>query len=265
MRTLLPILCLTLSVVSAADKSWRFKSDQPIYEALTTDDPTLLSSIVYTGRGLRTVGDARLSSDRREETEINAYLFEISFGPAIPKIEFIVNPEVKTLRQAVSLAQIYGFLVGQWPSEFLRSCQSVVIHLGEPEGVSAFAGTQYESRFGRKLKSVLVVHHGHLVKAMQWGTIEETLLHEAAHLALSHQHLSDEWKEAVRADGKYITKYAATNDVEDVAESFVFYYAIRYRPKRLSGRLKHQINEAIPNRIRFFDRLFGFSAPNGER
>ena len=259
MRTLLAILFLFLAAPSASGKSWRFSSDQPIYETLTTNDPTLLSSIVYTGRGLRTVGDARLSSDRRAETDINAYLFEISFGTGNPKIEFIVNPEVRTLRQAVRLAQIYGFLVGQWPSEFLRACQSVVIYLGEPEGVAAFASSQYRSKFGRKLQSVLVVHHGHMVKAMQWGTIEETLLHEAAHLTLDHQHLSDGWKEAVRADGKHITKYAATNDVEDVAESFVFYYAVRYRPKRLSGRLKRQINEAIPNRIRFFDRLFGFS------
>ena len=256
MRILLSILPLFLAVSCGPPRAWKFASDHAIREALTTDDPTQISRIIYQGRGERTVGDARLWSGegtgrKYGRTTINAYLFEVSFGAGMPKIEFIVNPEVGELREAVQLVQVYGYLVGQWPREFLRSCESVVIHLGTPEGVAAFASDP-----------TLVVHHGHLANSMRWGTIEELLLHESAHLALDHHTFSDEWKAAVKADGRYITKYAMTNEVEDIAESFVYYYALRYRSKRLSGLVKRQITDAIPNRIRFFDRFFGFSAPN---
>ena len=255
MRTMLSVLSLSLVVSCGPPRAWKFSGDHAIREALTSDDPTQVSRILYHGRGERTVGDARLWSEDSEtatrrygRATINAYLFKVSFGAKAPKIDFVVNPEVGPLSNAVKLVQVYGYLVGQWPTEFLRSCESVVIHFGKPEGVAAFAS-----------RPNLVVHHGHLASAMQWGTIEESLLHEAAHLALDHHQFSDEWKAAAATDGKHITKYAMTNVVEDIAESFVFYYAIRYRSKRLSGLVKRQITETIPNRIRFFDRFFGFS------
>ena len=261
MRTLLSVLSLFLVASCGTARPWKISSKHAVREALTTDDPTQTASITYHGRGERTVGDARLWSEdlgmgrkRHGRESINAYLFEVSFGPGKPEIEFVVNPEVGALRDAVPLVQIYGYLVGQWPTEFLRSCQTIVIHLGEPENVAAFAGGSH-----------LVVHHGHMEKAMQWGSIEESLLHEAAHLALDHYQFSDEWKAAAVADGKHITKYAMTNVVEDIAESFVYYYAIRYRSKRKSGLLKREIERTIPNRIRFFDRYFGFSNGQAKR
>lgn len=259
MRTLLSVLALFLVASCGTARPWKFASKHAVREALTSDDRTQISRILYHGQGERTVGDARLWSDDAEtgtkrygRVTINAYLFQVSFGVKGPEIEFVVNPEVGPLTNAVKLVQVYGFLIGQWPTEFLKSCESVVIHFGTPEGVAAFAS-----------RPNLVVHHGHLASSMQWGTIEETLLHEAAHLALDHYEFREAWKEAARADGKFITKYAMGRDeddiVEDVAESFVYYYALRYRSKRLSGIVKGQIIDTIPNRIRFFDQFFGFS------
>ena len=48
--------------------------------------------------------------------------------------------------------------------------------------------------------------------------------------------------------------YAKDNpEREDIAESYLPYLAIRYRPERISKSLKEKIEKAIPNRIRYFD------------
>ena len=41
--------------------------------------------------------------------------------------------------------------------------------------------------------------------------------------------------------------------LEDIAESYLPYLAIRYRPERISKSLKEKIEKTIPNRIRYFD------------
>ena len=51
-----------------------------------------------------------------------------------------------------------------------------------------------------------------------------------------------------------VSTYARDNPTrEDVAESFLPYYALRYLPERLSEADKAAIRNAIPHRIAYFD------------
>jgi hypothetical protein len=86
------------------------------------------------------------------------------------------------------------------------------------------------------------------------GTLEETLLHEAAHTSLADYNLSADWKAAQQADNNFVSVYARDNpEREDVAESYVAYVAVRYRAARISKADADKIVQAMPNRIAFFD------------
>ena len=60
--------------------------------------------------------------------------------------------------------------------------------------------------------------------------------------------------EAQNLDCEFISTYARNNQIrEDIAESYLPYLAIRYRSDRISNDLKKKIEDAIPNRIKYFD------------
>jgi len=40
-----------------------------------------------------------------------------------------------------------------------------------------------------------------------------------------------------------------------VAESFLLYFALRYKPDRIDSKLKETIIKTMPNRIAYFDRV----------
>ena len=87
------------------------------------------------------------------------------------------------------------------------------------------------------------------------GILEETFIHEAAHTSLDAYHANDSlWLYAQKADCGFISSYAEEHPLrEDIAESFLPYFAIRYRSDRISEELKISIESTISNRIEYFD------------
>ena len=87
------------------------------------------------------------------------------------------------------------------------------------------------------------------------GILEETLIHEAAHTSLDAYHAENSlWLDAQNADCSFISSYAEEHPLrEDIAESFLPYFAIRYRSDRISEELKISIESTISNRIEYFD------------
>ena len=64
------------------------------------------------------------------------------------------------------------------------------------------------------------------------------------------------WRAAQEADGEFISNYARDfPDREDVAESVLPYFAMRYRPRSAFGRSAAAIADTIPNRLEYFDGL----------
>ena len=88
-----------------------------------------------------------------------------------------------------------------------------------------------------------------------WYDHEKSLIHEAAHATVDDLLVNDvDWKAAVDADGKYITKYARTNQWEDSAETVVFWVALRCADS-ISKGTKKRILKSIPNRIKHLDKM----------
>ena len=83
--------------------------------------------------------------------------------------------------------------------------------------------------------------------------IAEMFIHEITHVTLHFQLVSDiDWKAAVDADDKYITKYARSSPWEDAAETVLFWVAARCNDK-IKKKTKKKIIEGIPNRIAYLD------------
>ena len=89
----------------------------------------------------------------------------------------------------------------------------------------------------------------------QKGILEETLVHEAAHTSLDAYHsTNNNWIKAQEHDCRFISDYAQEHsEREDIAESYLPYFAIRYRSERITSELRDSIESAIPNRIKYFD------------
>ena len=207
-------------------------------------DPTTLGSITYAGRGPRYV------YDRRPDMwiTIDAYLFDVRYGGH--EVEFRVNPEFGSKEAAQAEVETYAPAQGRLPAVLL----SAMPH----RGITINAG--YESWGGG------LIHTDKGKDYIRRGLVEEVFVHEAAHVALDPEHRdSSGWRAAQRADGVFISDYARDHpDREDIAESFLTYLAVRYRPERLTDAERAAILTAIPNRLIYFDEQ-GFDMSPYER
>lgn len=205
-------------------------------DIITSADGTAFESISYAGQGMRTMFDRRSNSwiDR------NAYLFHAKYDDGLI-IEIQVNPEFGSSGVAQTEAEEYGRYIGQLPTVLRLFVETVWIHRGEQS-------------FGGGNNNILI-HVGQAASYVSEGILEEALLHEACHSSLDGIHAAAaDWLAAQSADGEFISIYARDNpDREDVAESFLLYYAYRYRSDRISQSLKNTIEQTMPNRIEYFD------------
>ena len=207
-------------------------------EILTSLDPTAYTGLTEAGRGIRTMYDRRVTDWVKE----NAFLFQATYDDGL-RIEVQVNPEFESQEEAKIVAQTYAEVIGRLPTSLRKDVETVWIH----KGVNPFGGGNNN----------LLIHTGQAALYIKDGILEETLIHEAAHTSLDADHAkSAGWQAAQKADPRFISTYARDNRVrEDIAESYLPYFAIRYRPNRISESLRETIRKTIPNRIQYFDRL----------
>ena len=190
--------------------------------------------------------------DRRANAfiQVQAYLFDAVFSDGLTA-EVQVNPEFGSTQAAREQAEKYALVIGRLPTDLRVFVETVWIH----QGVQPFGGGNRN----------LLIHVGQADRYEAQGILEEALVHEAAHTSLDAAHASSaEWVAAQEKDGTFISTYARDNPQrEDIAESYLPYLAVRYRPERISQVLKTTILRTIPNRIAYFDSLGG-AALSGE-
>jgi len=157
-------------------------------------------------------------------------------------IEIQVNPEFGSWENAQIYALKYAEVIGKLTTQLRKDVQTSWIHKGD----EPFGGGNNN----------LLIHTDWSEKNYEdQGILEETLVHEAAHTSLDSYHAeSDGWLDAQIADCEFISEYARDNPIrEDIAESYLPYLAVTYRSDRISPALKKTIENAIPNRIKYFD------------
>ena len=205
-------------------------------DIITSSDPTTFQNLSFAGQGSRTMFDRRVDG----WITAVAHLFNASFDDGL-SVEIQVNPEFGESATALVEAEKYAQVIGRLPTALRKDVETVWIH----KGTELFGGGNNN----------LLIHVGQADLYLQDGILEETFIHEAAHTSLDAAHASAPgWLAAQSADPTFISTYARNfPGREDIAESFLPYLAIRYRPERISLSLADTIMQTMPNRIAYFD------------
>ena len=208
-------------------------------DALTVSDATALATLSYSGQGVRRLWDRRTGG----YVTVEAFLFGAAFDDGLTT-EVHVNPEFGSSEVAGREAARFAEAVGRLPATLRAGVRALWIHRGN-------------QLFGAWDGIAIGIHTGQADWYEAHGILEETLAHEATHLALDGRHASSPgWVAARNADHRFISTYAQQYpEREDLAESFVVYLAVRRRPDRISPETRRTILDAIPHRIAYLDRL----------
>ena len=200
-------------------------------------DPTTFVSLTYEGQEERVMFDRRPS----DWITVSPYLFDTTFDDGL-SIEIQVNPEFESSGNAQTEAEKYAPIIGQLSTSLRADVETVWIH----KGVNPFGGGNNN----------LLIHTGQADLYVADGILEETLIHEASHSSLDADYAtSSGWELAQEKDNVFISTYARDNpDREDIAETFLTYFAVKFRAERISKELFDTINETIPNRIEFLEK-----------
>ena len=202
---------------------------------LNAQDPSTFIQAIPNGTGSRQMFDRRVNAF----IVLDALLFNAYYTDG-STIEIQVNPEFDA-SEATTRASFYGHAVGQLPGLLRVDVQTMWIHRGDQP-------------FGGGNNNILIHtdspgYHG------EW--LEETLFHEACHTSLDSI-LADTpaWVSAQSLDGEFISTYARDNPTrEDVAESCLPYFAMKFRGDRISASTLSTFESAIPNRSAVLDTL----------
>ena len=207
-------------------------------DIINEDDFSSFVSLYYKGQELRTMYDRR-ESDWVQNT---AYLFPAKYDDDFT-IEVQVNSEFSNPKNAQKFAKKFALIIGKLPNELRKNVKTVSIH----KGMKPFGGGN---------NNILIHTDWSTEHYEDQGILEETLIHEAAHTSLDQTHAKNPfWIEAQKLDGNFISQYAKDYpEREDIAESFLPYFAIKYRKDRISDEMLNIIENTIPNRINYFDK-----------
>lgn len=205
---------------------------------LGPEDPTSLQDVTYIGRRPRVIYDRRPDA----WITVNAFLFRVRYEDT--ELEFQVNPEFGSREAARMQVDTYAAALGRLPAVFLSRAQKVQIN----DGYELFGGNWHDRSF--------LIHAGQGREYIRDGYLEEMFIHEGAHVSLDGAHANSAgWLAAQIEDGVFISSYARDYpDREDIAESILPYFALRYRPDRLTDHDRAAIVAAMPNRLAYFDQ-----------
>ena len=206
-------------------------------DIITSKDPTTFKSVKPAGHGQRRMFDRRVE----DFVDVDAWLFDVRFRDGV-RTEVQVNPEFGK-RAAAKAARYYAVVVGRLPKGLRTRVRSMWIH----KGVELYGGGNDN----------ILIHTGQTKEYLRDGILEEALMHEATHTSIDPDYATaPDWVGAQQADPSFISTYARDNPTrEDLAESLVPWFAVRFRPGRIDTDLADTIRAAIPNRIAFFDGL----------
>lgn len=209
-----------------------------VADIISTEDPSTYVSTTYEGRAMRTIYDRRVLGN----ITVNAYIFKSIFSDGYT-VESQVNPEFGSEVAARIPVEQHAFVLGQMPRTLRAPVNEFWIH-------------QADETYGAQDGHV-IIYSERTPAFLSFNALEEAMLHELVHAAIDESiNTSQDWILAQNADNNFISMYAKNNpEVEDVAESFVAYFAVRYREDLVGAYEKNVIINTIPNRISYFDQL----------
>lgn len=241
------LLSISLSVLIAAAPH---ALAQPLFsnsvvsndlDFIRPDDPGSAFCIQYTGA-------ARVEMpDKRHDTLFadNVYLYRAVYSEN-ESVGIWVHPDVGGRADAEALIVPVIQAVAKLPPPMRALLDHVVIHQGNEPAFSEDRG-RFFVLYSENIKSRISTHD-----------LEETVFHESVHAALDVPHASSAgWIAVQRADGQFVTEYAAENpEGEDMAETALFAWAMLKYPGRLPSSIEAAVAALVPNRLAYFEKLF---------
>lgn len=173
---------------------------------------------------------------------IEAWVFDVNYNDNIT-CQIRVRKADYIQKDAITLARQYAIMMGQLPAFLRKGVNFVNLMKGNREWGGNPATKALDIQIGKFSDDY-----------NNSNIMEETLVHESCHAALDPLFYGNEdWNKSVKKDNMYISEYAASNPGrEDVAESFVPYLAVAFRPSRISDEDFKKIKQSIRNRMNLF-------------
>ncbi len=214
-----------------------------VFDIITEGDPSAFLCLRPLGQAPRQIWDKRVDG----EPVIDAHLFEARYSDGA-RIKIAVNPEFPA-EAAEAIALRFAVPLGQLPTALRAGIGRFSVHGGD-QGFHAGDGQ-------------IVVYTGRADLRAAALHLEESLFHEAVHASWDRDHAAaPDWLAAQQADGGFLTGYAeAAPEVEDLAETALFDFAILHHPKRFPPVDTADTRAAVPHRIAYFAGLLPPGAP----
>ena len=211
------------------------------FDFITSDDSNAFKSLRFLGQGTREMPDKRNNKLKAKDT----FIFEARFRDD-SKVKIWAHSSFGSMEVAERYALMLSGPLGKLPELMRKKLLHVVIHKGD---LTAFA----ESR-----GHFFVLYSENMETRVRNHDLEETVFHESVHATLDLKYSkSKAWLSVQKADGGFITEYAASNPTkEDLPESALFAYTMLKHPGRLPVEVEKWVHTHMPNRLAFFRRVF---------
>ncbi len=212
------------------------------YGFIHKDDETTFACMDFVRR--QTV---QMPDKRRIGTKLfpdDSFIFDAHYGDG-STIEMRAHPDFGSEHGAEDVLEPLALRLGQFPTLMRMRLDHVVVHTGREAAYADPAG------------NFLVVYADDIRERARGRDLEEVLFRETVRATLeAREARSGDWLRAQRADGTFVTDYAASGAGEDFAESALFSWAMLIHPGRLPGHLEAYVRDRVPNRLSYFKSLF---------
>jgi hypothetical protein len=210
-------------------------------EFIRSSDQSVFSCLAYKETRRAEMPDKRNNSLFDSGTFI--YVANYMDGTSV---ELWAHSDFGSQSEALQSVEPVAQAIGKLPTIMRSRLDHVVVHKGD------------ETAFGEADGHFFVLYSGNIRTRIRNHDLEETVFHESVHATLDRRYsASRAWRSAVRADGAYVTEYAASRpNKEDMAESALFAWAMLMHPGRLPQSIESRVGEIMPNRLAFFEGLF---------
>lgn len=216
------------------------------FDLITDSDPSCFESLTFDRLDKR----AEMPDKTRDGLFRPAYVFLSKYSDAT-QLRVFVDARFGDKDTAFNEAMRYAERLGKLPTALRGGIRRLVIHKSDQE-TTAFSDL-----------GLIVVYSANATKRIADNDLEETLFHESVHASWDGKYAkSERWKRAQFADGAFATVYAKRKpELEDLAESALFAFAVIHHPERLPREDLTKIKKAIPNRILFIESLLPATKP----
>lgn len=215
---------------------------------ILSSDPALPACLRYIGQVTQEMPGAL---DTGDLMAADVFTFDAGFIDG-SQVGIWVHPSVGTREGAQGLASLLLGPLGRLPAVMRQKLSHVVIQSGD------------HAAFGEHLGRFFVVYADNMHTRLGTHDLDETVFHETVHATLDAEwSQSAEWQSAQKADGAFITEYAAEKPQgEDLAETALFALTYLRHRERLPPDVALGVETMIPARLAVLQRIFNAPEPD---